>query len=451
MTIRIRCGLDLPLKNEPEQHIEAARPVNSVAVLGRDYLDLRPTMHVEEGDQVRLGQALFSDRRRPGLVVTAPGAGVVADIRRGARRVLESVTIKLEGDAAEEFRSWPAGELATLDRDRVIDNLTRSGLWCALRTRPWSKVPEKDSGPHAIFVNAMDTNPLAPDPAVVIRSAPEDFVNGVTVLSRLTKGATFVCKAAGAEVPVPDSVATLQVAEFSGPHPAGLVGTQIHHLYPVNADRVVWHLGYQDVIAIGRLFTTGRLDPERVVALAGPTVKRPRLLRTRLGAHLEPLVDGELEAGVESRLLSGSVWSGFHALDWTAYLGRYHQQVTALAEGRERQLLGWLNPAGEKVSATGALFSSFSSALRRFALTTSRHGSPRAMVPIGSYERVMPLDILPTQLLRALLVGDTDEAQKLGALELDEEDLALCTFVCPGKHEFGPVLRERLAQIEREG
>ncbi|MFU8895548.1 MAG: Na(+)-translocating NADH-quinone reductase subunit A [Gammaproteobacteria bacterium] len=451
MTIRIRCGLDLPLKNEPAQIIEAARPAKSVAVLGRDYLDLRPAMHVEEGERVRLGQALFSDRRRPGLVVTSPGAGVVAGIRRGARRVLESVTIELEGDAAEEFRSWPAGELAALERERVIDNLTRSGLWCALRTRPWSKVPARDSGAHAIFVNAMDTNPLAPDPVVVIRSAPEDFVNGVTVLTRLTKGTTFVCKAAGADVPVPESIATVQVAEFGGPHPAGLVGTHIHHLYPVNADRVVWHLGYQDVIAIGRLFTTGRLDPERVVSLAGPTVKRPRLLRTRLGAHLEPLVAGELEEGVESRVLSGSVWSGFHALDWTAYLGRYHQQVTALREGRERQLLGWLNPAGEKVSATGALFSSFSSALRRFALTTSQHGSPRAMVPIGSYERVMPLDILPTQLLRALLVGDTDEAQKLGALELDEEDLALCTFVCPGKHEFGPVLRERLAQIEREG
>jgi Na+-transporting NADH:ubiquinone oxidoreductase subunit A len=451
MPITIRRGFDLPIKGEPAQLIEAARPVGSVAVLGRDYLDLRPSMQVEEGDRVRLGQPLFSDRRRPGVSVTAPGAGVVTTVRRGARRVLQSVIIALEGDGEEVFRHWSAQELPGLDRDLVVENLTRSGLWCALRSRPWSKVPHPDSSPHAVFINAMDTNPLAADPAVVIAQAPEDFTNGVAVLSRLTTGTTFVCKAAGAEIPVPEAVPTLQLAEFSGPHPAGLVGTHIHFLYPVGADRTVWHLGYQDVIAIGRLFTTGRLDTTRVMSLAGPAIKRPRLLRTRLGAHIEPLVAGEVDEGIDCRVLSGSVWSGYRAVGWAGFLGRYHQQVTVLPEGGRREFLGWLNPAGEKVSATRAFLSSFSSAARRYFLTTSQNGSPRAMVPIDSYERVMPLDILPVQLLRALIVGDTDEAQKLGALELDEEDLALCTFVCPGKYDYGPVLRERLEQIEREG
>jgi Na+-transporting NADH:ubiquinone oxidoreductase subunit A len=451
MPITIRRGFDLPIKGEPTQLIEAARPVGSVAVLGRDYLDLRPSMHVEEGDRVRLGQPLFSDRRRPGVAVTAPGTGVVTTVRRGARRVLQSVIIALEGDGEEVFRHWPARELPGLDRDLVVENLTRSGLWCALRTRPWSKVPHPESSPHALFINAMDTNPLAADPTVVIAEAAEEFINGVAVLSRLTTGTTFVCKTADAEVPVPDSVPTLQVAEFSGPHPAGLVGTHIHCLYPVGVDRSVWHLGYADVIAIGRLFTTGRLDTTRVVSLAGPAVKRPRLLRTRLGAHIEPLVAGEIDDRIDCRVLSGSVWAGYRAVGWAGFLGRYHQQVTVLPEGGRREFLGWLNPAGEKVSATRAFLSSFSSAARRYVLTTSQNGSPRAMVPIDSYERVMPLDILPVQLLRALIVGDTDEAQKLGALELDEEDLALCTFVCPGKYDYGPVLRERLEQIEREG
>jgi Na+-transporting NADH:ubiquinone oxidoreductase subunit A len=451
MTIRIRRGFDLPIKGEPQQAIEAARAVGSVAVLGRDYLDLRPSMHVQEGDRVRLGQPLFSDRRRPGVTVTAPGAGTVTTVRRGARRVLQSIIITLEGDGEETFRYWPADELPELDRDLVVENLTRSGLWCALRTRPWSKIPHPDTTPHAVFINAMDTNPLAPDPVVVIDEAPEDFANGVAVLSRLTSGNTFLCKADGAKVPVPASVANLQVSEFTGPHPAGLVGTHIHFLYPVGVDRTVWHVGYPDVIAIGHLFTTGRLDPTRIVSLAGPMVGRPRLLRTRLGAHVEPLVIGELEDSTECRVLSGSVWSGYRATGWAGYLGRYHQQVTVLAEGRRREFIGWLNPAGEKVSATRAFLSSFSPASRRFAFTTSQNGSPRAMVPIGSYERVMPLEILPTQLLRALVVGDTDEAQRLGALELDEEDLALCTFVCPGKYDYGPVLRTRLDQIEKEG
>lgn len=451
MTIRIRRGFDLQIKGEPQQAIESARAVGSVAVLGRDYIDLRPTMHVQQGDRVRLGQPLFSDRRRPGVTVTAPGAGTVATVRRGARRVLQSIIIMLDGDDEDTFRHWPAGELAELDRDVVVENLTRSGLWCALRTRPWSKIPHPETSPHAVFINAMDTNPLAPDPVVVIDEAPEDFVNGVAVLSRLTSGSTFLCKAAGAKVPVPEHVANLQISEFAGPHPAGLVGTHIHFLYPVGADRTVWHLAYPDVIAIGRLFTTGRLDPTRIVSLAGPMVRRPRLLRTRLGAHVEPLVIGELEDSTECRVLSGSVWSGYRATGWAGYIGRYHQQVTVLAEGRRREFIGWLNPAGEKISATRAFLSSFSPASRRYSLTTSQNGSPRAMVPIGSYERVMPLEILPTQLLRALVVGDTDEAQRLGALELDEEDLALCTFVCPGKYDYGPVLRTRLEQIEKEG
>ena len=451
MQIRIRRGIDLPLKGAPQQRIETGRPVGSVAVLGRDYIDLKPTMHVQEGDRVKLGQPLFSDKRYPAVTVTAPGAGVVTTVRRGARRVLQAVVIRLEGAEEEVFDSWPAASLAGLDRDDVVANLTRSGLWCALRTRPWSKIPDPETTPHAVFVNAMDTNPLAADPAVVIAEAPEDFCNGLAVLSRLTTGRLFLCKAEGAAVPAPEGVANLEVAEFSGPHPAGLVGTHIHFLYPVTAERVVWHLAYQDVIAIGRLFTTGRLDPARVVALGGPPVKNPRLLRTRLGAHVEPLIAGELEDHLECRVLSGPVWSGYRAAGWGAFLGRYHQQVSVLAEGRQREFIGWLRPGGEKFSVTRAFLSALSPASRRFSLTTSQNGSPRAMVPIGSYERVMPLDILPTQLLRALVVGDTDEAQRLGALELDEEDLALCTFVCPGKYDYGPVLRERLQQIEREG
>ena len=202
-------------------------------------------------------------------------------------------------------------------------------------------------------------------------------------------------------------------------------------------------------MAIGHLFTTGRIRTGRVIALGGPPVTRPRLLRTRLGAHVETLVRDEL-ADAECRVLSGSVLSGFRAAGWAGYLGRYHTQVSVLEVGRNREVVGWLAPGRDKFSVTNVFVSSLLPG-RRFALTTSQNGSPRAMVPIGSYERVMPLDILPTQLLRAIVVGDTDMAQQLGCLELDEEDLALCTFVCPGKYDYGPALRESLDIIEKEG
>jgi Na+-transporting NADH:ubiquinone oxidoreductase subunit A len=448
--IRIKRGLDIPIAGSPEPRIEDARPVSHVALLGADYRGHQrlPTIEVREGDRVRLGQPLARGKGLTRVAGTAPGSGVVVRINRGERRLLQSIVIRLEGDDEETFNAYAPQELPHLSRDQVMDNLLASGDWLAFRTRPFSRVADPDTEPHAIFVNAMDTNPLAADPVVVINQARQAFLDGVMVVSRLTGGKVYVCKAEGAAVPQSPlhSVATVELA---GPHPAGLVGTHIHHLAPVGPGRVVWHLHYQDAIAIGRLFTTGRLDVSRVVSLAGPPVKRPRLLRTRLGASTNELVAGEL-LDQDCRVVSGPVLSGRRAADWGAFLGRYHMQIAVLREGRERELLGWMGPGREKYSAL-RVFLSHLLGRRSFPLSTSQNGSPRAMVPIGSYERVMPLDILPTQLLRALLVGDTDTAQALGCLELDEEDLALCSFVCPSKHDFGPLLRDTLERIWKEG
>ncbi len=449
MLINVKKGLDLPITGAPEQTIEDAPPVSRVALLGDDYLGMKPTMQVAEGDRVKLGQVLFSDKKTPGVNFTAPGAGVVKAINRGAKRALQSVVIELDGDEAETFQSYEAGQLGGLSREQVQENLVASGLWTALRTRPYSKVPALDASPRSLFVTAMDSNPLAADPAVVIKARSEDFVNGLKVLSRLTEGKTFVCKAEGAKIPVPEQ-SGLEVHEFAGLHPAGLVGTHVHFLDPVNATKSIWHVGYQDVIAAGKLFTTGQLWTERVVALAGPMAKHPRLLRTRLGADTSELIEGELADG-PARVLSGSVWNGRRAAGWAQYLRRYHLQISVLQDGEERQLLGWIRPGGRKFSILNVFFTALKRNEERFDFTTSQNGSPRAMVPIGNYEEVMPLDILPTQLLRALLVKDTDTAQALGCLELDEEDLALCSFVCVGKYDYGPVLRDNLIQIEREG
>jgi Na+-transporting NADH:ubiquinone oxidoreductase subunit A len=446
--IRIVEGLDIPIADAPAQEISGSPEVTSVALLGKDYPGLSPALKVREGDRVKLGQTLFADRRRAGVVFTSPGSGVVTAINRGARRALLSVVVCLEGEEEEAFPSWKADRLADLRHDQVEEALLASGLWTAFRTRPYGKVPVPGSLPHSIFVTAVDTDPLAARPEVVIAEHPADFANGLTVISRLTVGPTYVCKAPYLDLPAGASE-NLSVVEFSGPHPSGLVGTHIHFLDPVGASKTVWHLGYQDVIAIGKLFTTGRIWTERIVALAGSPVDKPRLLRTRLGADLDDLTRGEWD-GPAARIISGSVLSGRTARKPEHHLGRYHTQVSILAGPRP-------GPQGVASAPAGRLFSTFRLAARRsagkqeFAFSTQRYGRPTAMLPFGQYETVMPLDILPTQLLRALLVGDTDTAQALGCLELVEEDLALCTFVCPSKLDYGALLREALDKIEKEG
>ncbi|WP_024300236.1 Na(+)-translocating NADH-quinone reductase subunit A [Methylomicrobium lacus] len=451
MQFTIKKGLDLPITGGPKQVIEKGNAVKTVAILGTDYVGMKPTMLVSEGDAVKLGQILFSDKKNPGVNFTAPGAGKIKAVNRGAKRALQSVVIELAGDEQVSFTQYKEADLAGLTEEQVKDNLLQSGLWTTLRTRPYGKIPAVDTKPRSIFVTAIDTNPLAADPAVIIKARANDFANGLAVIARLTDGKVYVCKKAGADVAV-GNTASVQVAEFSGPHPAGLPSTHIHLIDPVNANKTAWHLDYQAVIAIGALFTTGKLNVERVVALAGPTVKNPRLIKTRVGASTDDLVKGELEA-VENRVVSGSVLFGHQASDWAAYLGCYHNQVSALQEGRARELFGWIVPGKDKYSALDVYITSRQDRKsgRLFPFTTNRNGSDRAIVPVGVYETVMPLDILATPLLKSLLVGDSDNAQLLGCLELDEEDLALMTFVDPGKHDFGPVLRANLTKIEKEG
>ena len=445
--IRIKRGLDLPITGAPEQRIEAGRPVRSVAVIGFDHHGMKPTMAVQVGDLVKLGQVLFSDKKTPGVVYTAPGAGTVSAIHRGEQRVLQSVVIDLDGDDAIEFRRCTDAEIDRLDDPTVRSNLIDSGLWTALRARPFGKVPAIDAKPHSIFVTAIDTHPLAADPTVVIAEHKDDFARGVRVLARIA--AVVVCHADGTQMPC-SGLANVRTETFAGPHPAGLVGTHIHFLDPVHAEKSVWSLNYQDTIAVGKLFATGRLWTERVVSIAGPMAAKPRLVRTRLGASLDELTAGELKTGKKLRVISGSVFGGRTSRGACAFLGRYHLQVSCLEEGTEREMLHYLRAGANKHSVMNLFISKLSSG-KLFDFTTSTNGSPRAMVPIGNYEEVMPLDILPTQLLRALIVGDTEMAQKLGCLELDEEDLALCTYVCAGKYEYGPILRDNLTRIEKEG
>jgi len=448
MQFKLKKGLDIPITGVPEQAVDKGAEVSRVSLLGADYPGLKPVLAVEEGNRVALGQTLFTDKNHPEISYTSPASGVVSRIVRGYRRVLEGVEIHLGGDDEMRFNSYPPGELDGLGTSKIRSLLQHSGLWTALRTRPYSRVPPADGVPQAIFVTAMDSNPLAADPRAVIPTYRDAFVYGLQIIRQLTEGTIWICAGPGLDIPVPNGD-RFKTVVFEGPHPAGLPGTHIHYLHPVNLERTVWYLNYQDVIAIGRLFTSGRLWVERVVALAGPGVKRPRLLRTRLGASLGELLRDEL-IDEEVRVLSGSILAGRRAADAAAFLGRYHLQISVLREGREREFLGWLGPGLNKFSASYAFLSALFPK-RKLPLTTSQHGSPRALIPVEAYQRVMPLRLLPTQLLRAILVGDTLTARELGCLELDEEDLALCSFVCPSKYDYGPALRETLTRIEKEG
>lgn len=447
-TIRIGKGLTLPLSGAPRQEISDGPALGQVAVLGPDYVGMRPTMAVAEGDSVRLGQVLFEDKKTPGVLYTSPGSGRVAGVNRGAKRALLSVVIELSGDDEERFERPAGARLEQLDPQGVRETLVRSGLWTALRTRPFSKVPTPEAVPEAVFVTAIDTHPLAASPEVILSERPDDFIAGLKVLGRLGGEKVYLCQPPGANIPGGD-VAGVERVAFEGPHPAGLPGTHIHLLSPVGRHRTVWHVNYQDVMAVGVLFQTGRLDCRRVISLAGPRIRDPRLIRTRVGARLGDLVENELEDDAV-RIVSGSVLSGRAAQRSLDYLGRYHLQVTALSEGTDRQLLGWYSPGWNKYSALNVVASRLLGR-RRLPLTTTANGGRRAIYPIGTYEQVMPLDIIATFLLRALAVDDIEQSEALGALELDEEDLALCTYVCPGKNDYGPSLRRVLAAIEKEG
>ncbi len=468
---RIKKGLDLPINGAPQQKVLSTPKITRVAITADDYPGMKPRMQVGEGDTVKRGQILFEDRKTPGVFYTAPGAGRVIGIHRGARRALQSLVIHLneheqanspKPEDLQKFEAFQGKSPDSLSKEELRALLLESGMWTAFRTRPFSKVPAPDAVPNAIFVTAVDSNPLAADPEPIINEQKEAFAAGLQLVAKLTEGTTYLCVRAGANIAAPSGV---QKEEFDGPHPSGTVGLHIHTLYPVSRTRTVWHIGYQDVIAIAKLCENGVLDVNRTIAVGGPVVKQPRLVKARLGAMLDDLLEGEFDeqtrgavGSAESsanppsvRVISGSVLSGKKAMGIEfGYLGRYHCQVSVVKEGRERELIGWLKPGGDIFSVLPIFLSKLFPS-KKFDFTTTTNGSARAMVPIGMYEKVMPMDILPTFLLRSLSVGDVENAEKLGALELDEEDLALCTFVCPSKTNYGLILRKNLQTIEEEG
>lgn len=442
--VRLRRGLDLPVPGAAGGGVEAAPAIHSVGILGADYAGLRLRALVAGGDAVETGQPVLEDRTRPALRVTSPGAGRVQAIHQGERRSIESVVIALGAGGERRFEAHEPRALGALPRAALVEQLCASGLWCALRARPFGKIPDPGTEPAAIFVTAIDTHALAPPPELSVMEHPEDFAHGLVLLTRLTGGAVYLCRRAGSPISAPTH-ARVREAEFEGPHPAGLAGTHIHHLHRIAAGRSVWTVAYPDVIAIGKLFTSGRLWLERIVSVAGPGVRRPRFVRARLGASTEDLVQGGLAEG-RCRVVSGPLLSGRTAAGHAAFLGRRHLSVSALREpeprerapwwgvgraGRARRLLPGAGAAGGWAAGSGG-------------------EAPGPFVPLPAFDRAVALDLAVAPLLRALVVGDAESARTLGALELEEEDLALCSFLCPSGIDYGALLRRVLERLEAD-
>jgi len=356
---RISRGLQLPIVGHPQQRIERGPGVTHVALLGADYIGMRPTMHVEVGALVDRGQLLFEDKKTPGVRYTAPVAGTLAAINRGAQGAFESLVLTLSEDARAgkgrqvDFAAYTGRPVADLRGEQVRDLLCESGLWTTLRSRPFSRVANPVVRPRSIFVTAIDTDPLAPDVDVVMKGRDADRNAG---LAALTDGSVFFCTSVASRMTSPQ-VERVRHERFDGPHPAGTVGLHVHLLDPVSRQRVVWHVGYQNLLAIGRLFRTGQLETRRVVALSGPSVQSPRLVETIVGASTGELLADGLVPGVH-RLVSGSVLSGRTAAgDMHGYLERFHNQVAALPEGTQREFMGWAGPGLRQFSVTGAFLS----------------------------------------------------------------------------------------------
>lgn len=410
-----------------------------------DFPGLVPKLSVKPGDQVRAGTSLFYDKQHPEIKFTSPVSGVVLDIVRGEKRKILEVVVEAKGDDYEQFEAADPG---SLDRDAIKEKILASGMWPAIRQRPYNVIANPADLPKSIFISGFDTAPLAADLDFVIDQLPEDMYNtGLKVLTRLTDGKVHLGLGDLTCSPVLKNSKGVEIHYFSGAHPAGNVGIQIHHIDPVNKGEVVWCLNLQDVVNLGRLFTEGRYNPEKIIAVSGAEVKRPRYHRTRTGADISTIIKDNI-AGSNVRYISGNVLTG-RRIPSDGYIGFYDTTLTCITEGDYYEFLGWILPGFNKFSFSRT-FLTWMMPWKKYRLDTNMHGGERAFVMTGQYEKVLPMDIYPMHLLKAILVEDIDRMEQLGIYEVAEEDFALCEFICSSKIEVQSIVRKGLDLMVKE-
>jgi Na+-transporting NADH:ubiquinone oxidoreductase subunit A len=444
--VRIRKGLDIRLKGEAEKVLVQAEPAKVVAIKPTDFHGLVPKLLVKPGDKVLSGTPLFADKYNERVLYTSPVSGEVADVVRGEKRKV--LQVRILADAVTRYEELGGGDPATMNRETIVQKLLKSGAWAVIKQRPFDIVADPAKEPKSIFVSGFDSAPLAPDTDVVVRNHGADLQAGFDALAKLTKGKVHLCLSAKTASRELLDARNVVHHTFSGPHPAGNAGVQIHHVDPINKGEQVWTVAIQDVMLIGRLFRQGRLDASRVVAVTGSEARTPKYFRTVIGAPLKDLT-GPIGEGV--RVISGNPLTGDNA-GKDGFLGFYHTQVTLLPEGDKPKFFltdGWASPGFDKFSANRS-FPTWLMPGKKFAPDTNQNGEERAFVMTGQYEPVFPFDIYPVQLLKAILANDIEQMENLGLYELAPEDFALCEFVCTSKINSQSIVRAGLDALKKE-
>ena len=436
--IKISKGLDLPISGKPDTSITDEPKISSVSLLANDFVGMKPTMLVKENDEVKVGEKLFEDKKNPGIFFTAPAGGLIKSINRGDKRKFLSIEIEISQN--EEFINFDMGS----NQDEIKNALINSGLWNVFRTRPFNRTPNISSSPEALFINCCDTNPLSVDPYEIINIEKDNFDQGLETIKQL-----FDCDIhlTYQNNNFDNTLSGINYHQFAGPHPAGLVGTHISKIHPVNLNSTVWTANFQDIISIGYLKKNKKIKTTKIISLGGPAVFEPSLIKVRHGSNLDEITAGKIEDN--SRVISGSVLHGHESEGVMKYLGYYDSQVSVIPDEVNEIFLNWLMPGSSLHSKLNVFISSFIKP-KKYIFNTSIGGGNRAIVPISSYEEVVPMDILVTQLLKSLVVSDIEMAIDLGMLELVPEDLSLCSYVCPSKYDYSSILMDNLNKLYLE-
>tara|TARA_B100000035_G_scaffold303228_1_gene301605 strand:- start:2029 stop:3345 length:1317 start_codon:yes stop_codon:yes gene_type:complete len=436
--IKISKGLDLPISGKPDISITDEPKISSVSLLANDFVGMKPTMLVKENDEVKVGEKLFEDKKNPGIFFTAPAGGLIKSINRGDKRKFLSIEIEISQN--EEFIDFDMGS----SQDEIKNTLINSGLWNVFRTRPFNRTPNISSSPEALFINCCDTNPLSVDPYEIINIDKDSFDKGLETIKQL-----FDCDIhlTYQNNNFDNTLSGINYHQFTGPHPAGLVGTHISKIHPVNLNSKVWTANFQDIISIGYLKKNKKIKTTKIISLGGPAVFEPSLIKVRHGSNLDEITAGKIDDN--SRVISGSVLHGHESEGVMKYLGYYDSQVSVIPDEVNEIFLNWLMPGSSLHSKLNVFISSFIKP-KKYIFNTSIGGGNRAIVPISSYEEVVPMDILVTQLLKSLVVSDIEMAIDLGMLELVPEDLSLCSYVCPSKYDYSSILMDNLNKLYLE-
>ena len=445
--IKIKRGLNIKLAGEAAKSVTNIPLPEIFAIKPTDFAGLTPKLLIKEGEEVQAGTPLFYDKNNEAILFTSPVSGEVAEIVRGHKRQI--MEIKILADREIKYVSFNKTNPDNLSRQEITEALLKSGVWPFIRQRPFGTVANPDDSPKSIFISAFDSSPLAPDMNFIMQDCDAEFKTGLDALKKLTDGNIHLNLQADA---LTSSVFTnangVVLTKIDGPHPAGNVGIQIHHIDPLNKGEVIWYINPQDVLIIGRLFNDGKFDAAKTIAVTGSQVNDPKYYKTIVGSSIKNIIDDNgLKAG-DNRIISGSILSGTQ-ISIYGYLGFYDSLIAVIPEGNESEFMGWLMPGFNKYSVSRAFFS-WLSPNKQYDLNTNLHGEERPFVMTGQYEKVFPMDIYPVQLLKSILIEDIDMMEKLGIYEVVEEDFALCEFVCTSKIKSQEIIRRGLDLVRKE-